>query len=54
MPTYTQTTIGDRKQPARKTAPQPKSGGSDAPKSKRKYTKKKMEYWNNRGKKNKK
>ena len=39
---------------ARKNAPQPKSGGKSAPKSKRGYQKKKMEYWNNRGKKSKK
>tara|TARA_R110002012_G_scaffold313288_1_gene524771 strand:- start:373 stop:564 length:192 start_codon:yes stop_codon:yes gene_type:complete len=63
MPTYTQTTTGDAKPPiggsktdARKTAPKPreKSGGSSAPKTKRKYEKKKMSYWNakNRKKKN--
>lgn len=33
-------------QNARKTAPTPKSGGSDAPKSKRTYKKKNMSYWN--------
>jgi len=56
MPTYTQTTTGDAKPPiARKTAPKPreKSGGSSAPKTKRKYEKKKMSYWNAKNRKKK-
>lgn len=40
-------------QNARKTAPTPKSGGSDAPKSKRTYKKKNMSYWNKKSKKKK-
>lgn len=62
MPTYGQITTGDRPETnptrrsatgktARKIAPKPKSGGKSAPKTKRKYEKKKMEYWNNRKKK---
>ncbi len=44
---------------ARKNAPQPKSGGKSAltknsAKSKRGYQKKKMDYWNKKGKKSKK
>ena len=35
---------------ARKNAPQPKSGGKSAPKSKRKYQKKNTEYWVNKAK----
>lgn len=38
-------------QNARKIAPQPKSGGKVAPKSKRTYTKKNMDYWNKKSKK---
>lgn len=38
---------------ARKNAPQPKSGGKSATKTKRGYQKKKMEYWNARGAKRK-
>ena len=60
MPTYSTKVIGQgnarggEKPRARKTAPTPKSGGSDAPtkmKSKRGYKKKNMEYWNNKKKK---
>jgi len=57
MPTYGQITTGDRKQSggtksdARKIAPQPKSGGKSAPKSKRGYKKKNMDYWNKKKKK---
>jgi len=37
-------------QNARKNAPQPKSGGKVAPKSKRTYTKRNMDYWNKKSK----